>query len=114
MSTDVISEGRAAQFETAGGTKYTIWITTDSNNTQACNIRVEPQERCAKLLSFKSLTCRENEVANLVAEGWTNAEIADELCISMSTVKCHIQNIYEKLGISNRATLSHYYQKAIA
>lgn len=49
------------------------------------------------------LTERENEILGLIAEGFTNRGIADQLCISESTVENHIHHIYGKLGITNRA-----------
>lgn len=48
------------------------------------------------------LTARELEVIREMEQGYPNREIADHLCISMSTVKTHIINIYSKLGVSNR------------
>lgn len=49
------------------------------------------------------LTPREAEILELVAEGLTNAAIAQRLWIAPSTVKKHLDNAYEKLGVSNRA-----------
>jgi len=49
-----------------------------------------------------SLSERELEVLALVAEGYTNAEIAGKLYISTTTVKTHVKNIIEKLGVSDR------------
>jgi LuxR family maltose regulon positive regulatory protein len=48
------------------------------------------------------LSERELEVLRLVAEGLTNADIAAELVIAHSTVKTHINRIYNKLGVSTR------------
>ena len=48
------------------------------------------------------LTAREREVLLLVAEGMTNMEIAGMLYISEKTVKNHLSNIFEKLGVSDR------------
>ena len=48
------------------------------------------------------LTARELEVLRLIAAGRRNQEIADELVISLSTVKRHIANIYGKLGVDHR------------
>jgi len=49
-----------------------------------------------------ALTEREHEVLKLMVEGLNNAEIAERLVISLSTVKYHISNILMKLGVDNR------------
>jgi DNA-binding CsgD family transcriptional regulator len=57
------------------------------------------------------LTAREREIVELVAEGRTNAEIAAHLWVAPSTVKKHLENVYEKLGVGRRtaaATLVRY------
>ena len=51
----------------------------------------------------QSLSPRETEVLQLIARGLTNKEIANELVIAPSTAKRHTVNIYNKLGVSNRA-----------
>ena len=48
------------------------------------------------------LTPRESEVLQLVARGRTNAEIAQDLFISVNTVKRHLNNIFMKLGVTTR------------
>jgi len=48
------------------------------------------------------LTERERDVLRLLAEGQTNAQIADRLCVQESTIKFHVQNIFQKLGVANR------------
>ncbi|MBP1464717.1 response regulator transcription factor [Candidatus Chloroploca sp. M-50] len=48
------------------------------------------------------LSDREAEVLTLVAQGLTNTQIAQRLQVSDNTVKFHLQNIYQKLGVSNR------------
>lgn len=52
------------------------------------------------------LTARETEVARLVAQGRTNADIAGELFISSGTVKTHVANIAAKLGVHNRVGIA--------
>ncbi|TXK07613.1 response regulator transcription factor [Flagellimonas aequoris] len=51
------------------------------------------------------LSKQETMVRNLILQGKSNKEIANELFISLSTVKSHITNIYGKLNISNRREL---------
>ena len=50
------------------------------------------------------LSERELEVLQLIAEGFSNREIALELVVSLPTVKWHTSNIYGKLGVGNRTT----------
>jgi DNA-binding NarL/FixJ family response regulator len=51
------------------------------------------------------LTLRENEVLNLLSHGKSYASIADELCLSINTIKTHVKNIYEKLQVSSKEEL---------
>ena len=55
-------------------------------------------------LRREPLTDRETEVLTLLATGMSNAEIGDELFISINTVKSHLKNVYGKLGVDNRTS----------
>jgi ATP/maltotriose-dependent transcriptional regulator MalT len=54
------------------------------------------------------LTAREVEVLRLVAQGLSNAEVAERLIISLLTVKAHMRSLYNKLGISSRSAATRY------
>jgi DNA-binding NarL/FixJ family response regulator len=54
------------------------------------------------------LSPREQEVLKLVAEGYTNKQIAETLVISFKTVERHRANILEKLGMRDRVELTRY------
>ena len=49
------------------------------------------------------LSDRESEVLALIATGATNAQIADDLYLSVETVKTYVKRLYAKLGVHNRA-----------
>ena len=49
------------------------------------------------------LSDRESEVLALIAKGLTNAQIADELYLSIETVKTYVKRLYAKLDVHNRA-----------
>lgn len=53
-------------------------------------------------LKFLGITLREAEILKWISEGKTNAEISTILNISLNTVKTHLANIYQKLGVENR------------
>jgi DNA-binding NarL/FixJ family response regulator len=55
-----------------------------------------------------SLSRREREIVNLVTHGLRNKELAERLQISEQTVKNHMHNIFDKLGVSDRLELALY------
>jgi DNA-binding NarL/FixJ family response regulator len=56
--------------------------------------------------SWETLTQREREILKLIAEGYKNKEIADDLCISVKTVEKHRANLMEKLNLHNVQALT--------
>lgn len=96
------------------------YITKDSNRREICEavervardeIVVSPmlsgglarQIRQRSVDSGPRLTAREHEVLTLTADGRSAPEIARELHLSTATIKTHLQHVYEKLGVSDRA-----------
>ncbi len=59
----------------------------------------------------KELTERENEVVKLLAKGKSYATIAEELNLSVNTIKTHTRNIYEKLHVSKKQELIEKFNK---
>ena len=53
-----------------------------------------------------NITKREREVLLLVIRGYSNSMIAQELVISVSTVKAHLESIYRKLNVHNKIQAS--------
>jgi len=58
--------------------------------------------------AWERLTPREKEVLKLVAEGYKNREMAEQLCIDIKTIEKHRANIREKLDLHNTAALTKY------
>ena len=56
----------------------------------------------------EDLTARERDVLQLIAKGYENQRIADELFISLKTVKTHVSNILAKLEVSDRTQAAVY------
>jgi DNA-binding NarL/FixJ family response regulator len=52
---------------------------------------------------FRRLTAREREVLTLLTEGLGNADIAERLSLSEKTVRNHVSNLFDKLGVWSRA-----------
>ncbi|MDK1388827.1 response regulator transcription factor [Sinorhizobium sp. 8-89] len=60
---------------------------------------------------FQQLTSRETELLGMLANGWTNIQIAARTGISENTVKYHLKNLYDKLEVRNRAMAVALYAK---
>jgi DNA-binding NarL/FixJ family response regulator len=66
----------------------------------------DAQPRQPPAQPIEPLTSREEEVLLPVAQGWTNLEIADDLHISVSTVKTHLASLMRKLNARNRVEMA--------
>ena len=72
---------------------------------QASDVPAPTSENPGHLKWTSMLTEREREVIRLISQGLSNKDIADRLCISSITVRHHLTNIFDKLGVSNRQKL---------
>lgn len=61
-----------------------------------------PMPACAAQGLEEALTEREGDILRLVADGLTNREIAEQLCLSRYTVESHVKRVYRKLAVSSR------------
>jgi DNA-binding CsgD family transcriptional regulator len=85
-------------------TRLTTWLRRTSR-IQASPV-VAPEPDRAQLLAESGITKREAEIVELICLGKTNQEIADQLFISLTTVKDHNYSTFQKLGVRNRTELT--------
>ncbi|MGM9902891.1 LuxR family DNA-binding response regulator [Enterococcus sp. 10A9_DIV0425] len=69
---------------------------------------MEKMSRRNEPILHEELTNRENEILMLISEGKSNQEIADELFITLKTVKTHVSNILAKLEVEDRTQAAIY------
>jgi len=82
------------------------WVGRESVSDLVRALRtVSPGESTTRSREF-GLTPREMEIVTLVVAGYSNPDIAQRCSISEQTVKHHISNIFNKLGVSNRLELA--------
>ncbi|GAA5194915.1 helix-turn-helix transcriptional regulator [Rugosimonospora acidiphila] len=75
---------------------------TDQLDALRDRLGLEPEDGRRAVTGTAALTPREREVALLIADGLTNAELARRLYISPKTAAVHVSNILRKLGVSSR------------
>jgi DNA-binding NarL/FixJ family response regulator len=84
-----------------------IWL--DSRTTAAVMRQfASPSDPGPRERDKPRLSNREREIVALVAQGFKNKEIAERMFISEQTVKNHLHNIFDKLGVSDRLELALY------
>jgi PAS domain S-box-containing protein len=87
----------AARLAEVGGRRLAIYVALETDGSSAHSI--------AARVSQLPLTVREREVVTLIALGHETAQIAQELHISVETVRTHVRNAMSKLGAHTRAQL---------
>ena len=78
-------------------------------NLALCGTPYVPQEALIhtnnSLSQRAKLTRRQQDIYARLMDGKSNQEIADELCISLSTVKMHVSTVLERVGVKSRSQL---------
>ncbi len=97
------SEGHSRLVEAVREThaRKRVWLFGRSRNSDSQSTDNPPYANLGKPL----LTRREREVFFLLRRGYTNAEIARELYISVQTAKNHVRSVFRKLGAKKRGDL---------
>lgn len=70
--------------------------------------KIQNQDYADQFFLYEELTNREKEVLDLIAQGKSNQEIAEDLFITLKTVKTHVSNILAKLGVEDRTQAAIY------
>jgi DNA-binding CsgD family transcriptional regulator len=105
------TEHSRVSVETGGSTRGSLSLYESSTDTEAegdyrdpdaAALRTERRDDADKQWGPWSLTQRELEVLQLLAEGATNSEISQRLFISPKTTKNHLAAIFQKLDVTNR------------
>lgn len=96
--------------ETANGKKFFCGTILELIRAEAINIENISNEQftCAPV----AISERELEIITLIAEGYTNQQIAEKLFLSAHTVNTHRKNIMAKLGVNNTAGIVMYAVKS--
>ena len=66
-----------------------------------------------ELIRTSPLTQREWQVLGLIYSGYSNEQIAGELEVAATTIKTHIRNLYQKLGVAHRQAAVQHAQKLL-
>lgn len=85
-----------------------IWVANQlTKNRSQQTLAKDQKTQKVDLLTRFELTEREFEVLQQLIKGHSNAQIAENLYLSVSTIKTHVSNIYIKLDVKNRASAIH-------
>jgi DNA-binding NarL/FixJ family response regulator len=83
-------------------------ISAAPDEDQSASRRGAPENRAAAPLLPDGLTAREGEVLALIADGLSNGEIGERLYLGQATVKTHVNRIFAKTGVRDRAQAVRY------
>jgi streptogramin lyase/DNA-binding CsgD family transcriptional regulator len=73
-------------------------------------LRLKTEAEMNRIFDKYNISEREREILKLILKGKSNKDVENELYISLKTVKCHVYNIYQKMGVKTRLELIHLIQ----
>ncbi|MBX2999995.1 MAG: tetratricopeptide repeat protein [Caldilineaceae bacterium] len=100
------AQGQAMSVEQAVQYASTLAASAPHRSSRQQNRQTQATRQDASPLS--ALTEREVEVLRLVASGMTDAQVAEELVLSVRTINSHLRSIYSKLGVNTRTAAARY------
>ena len=82
-----------------------IWVGLNFRSRKKAGQSMDEPQEIQRRLSLLKISSREYEVLQLIGQGYSNQQIAEQLYISLSTVKTHISKIFSKLNVNSRTQL---------
>ena len=79
-----------------------VWTSCQNADEETTHSAETIDEKLEKIAEQFALSGREEEIARLIYKGYNNNDIAEELCLSINTVKVHTSNLYKKIGVNSR------------
>ncbi len=86
-------------------TKSRLGLINALTNETTKSVNNKTEESLDAFFLKNEVTSKEKEVIVLIKEGFTNLKIAEKMSISVNTVKSHVSNVFEKIGVSSRMEL---------
>ena len=118
-STPVMSQQHTCDYTTEGDRKAGIITARKKASSAQMQFRLVAAEpivtqeleqltQPSRPAELDSLTPRELDVLRLVAQGMTDAQVAEKLVVSIRTVSSHLYSVYNKLGVNSRTAATRY------
>jgi ATP/maltotriose-dependent transcriptional regulator MalT len=98
--------GMAKDLFARGGAQQLLAEVVDAQRRLGARMRRAGGPAGGGNAGLDSLTTREREIASLIAQGFSNKQVAERIFVSPKTVESHLSRIYAKLGVTSRTALA--------